>query len=138
MSITRAATIACFCAVLGACAGTPKEAPNVALPPAPPPGEPNGIAGMDAQALRVTFGEPAFVRKDGAIEMWRYDNASCKAFFFLYGNGMSVTVRHVETLPRGQEMAADEICLQQLRVVRAAPPPVAPAPGAPRAAPPAT
>jgi hypothetical protein len=92
---------------------------------------------MDAQALRVTFGTPAFVRRDGAIEMWRYDNASCKAFFFLYGNGLSVTVRHVETLPRGQEMAADETCLQQLRVVRVGPPPLAPAPGAP-AAPPAT
>lgn len=132
MIITRAATIAGLCALLGACAGTPKEAPNVALPPAPPPGEPGFIAGMDAQGLRVAFGEPAFVRKDGAIEMWRYDNASCRAFFFLYGNsGAAVTVRHVETLPRGQEMAADETCLQQLRVVRTAPP------GSPPAAPPA-
>ena len=126
----RAAAVACLCALLAACAAnTPKEVASVALPPAPPPGEPNGIAGMDSQALRVAFGEPAFVRKDGAIEMWRYDNASCKAFFFLYGNGGPVTVRHVETLPRGQEIAADESCLQQLRIVRpaAAPGPTVPA-----------
>jgi hypothetical protein len=127
--MTRAAAIACLCALLAACAGTtPKEVATVALPPAPPPGEPNGIAGMDTQALRVAFGEPAFVRKDGAIEMWRYDAASCKAFFFLYGTGGPVTVRHVETLPRGQEMAADEGCLQQLRIVH---PAAAPAPAPP-------
>ena len=119
-TMTRAAAIAGLCAILGACAGTPKEttpAPApVALPPAPPPGEPAWSAGMDAQALRVAFGTPAFMRKDGAAEIWRYDGASCKAFFFLYpnANGASV-VRHVETLPRGPEIAADETCLAQMR-----------------------
>ena len=119
-TMTSAVAIAGLCAILGACAGTPKEtnpAPApVALPPAPPPGEPAWSAGMDAQALRVAFGTPAFMRKDGAAEIWRYDSASCKAFFFLYpnANGASV-VRHVETLPRGPEMAADETCLAQMR-----------------------
>jgi hypothetical protein len=119
MKLSRLAAGACLCAALGACAQTPKEAPPpppaVVLPPPPPPGEPNGIAGMDAQALRVAFGPPAFVRKEGQIEMWRYDSASCKAFFFLYPNGAATTVRHVETVPRGNVIAADEACLMQLR-----------------------
>jgi hypothetical protein len=123
MKLSVITACACLCVVLGACAETPKEAPPpvVVLPPAPPPGEPNGIAGMDAQALRVAFGRPAFVRKDGQIEMWRYDSASCKAFFFLYPNGTATTVRHVETLPRGHDMAADETCLTQLRTHAAGP-----------------
>jgi hypothetical protein len=117
-TMTSAAAVACLCAVLGACAGTPKEtAPApVALPPAPPPGEPAWITTMDSRALRVSFGQPAFVRKDGAAEIWRYDGQTCKAFFFLYANGSGATVvRHVETLPRGHEMAADENCLAQMR-----------------------
>ncbi|HWU26357.1 MAG TPA: hypothetical protein VN154_08135 [Rhizomicrobium sp.] len=88
----------------------------VSLPSAPPPGEPPDLAGIDAAALRVAFGHPAFSRKDGQAEMWRYDNSGCKAFFFLYSNGTTFTVRHVETVPRGQEMAADANCLAQLRL----------------------
>src|SRR5271155_1547256 len=111
-TMTSAAAIAGLCAILGACAGTPKESPPppvVVLPPAPPPGEPVWSANMDAQAVRVAFGTPAFVRKDGTAEIWRYDNAACKAFFFLYRNDNGATVvRHIETLPRGHEMAADE------------------------------
>jgi hypothetical protein len=47
--------------------------------------------------------------------MWRYDGPSCKAFFFLYSDGTSFAVKHVETVPRGHEIAADAICLAQLR-----------------------
>ena len=121
MRTTKAIAVACLCAALGACAGTPQQPPNVVLPPAPPPGEPNGLPGMDAKALRVAYGTPAFVRKDGQVEMWRYDNPSCRAFFFLYANGNALAVRQVETLPRGREMAADESCLALLRVHASAP-----------------
>jgi hypothetical protein len=123
----RPLIVVCICAAMAACAARPRgeqaeTAPPVALPPAPPPGEPNGIAGMDAQTLRVAFGEPAFVRKDGHAEMWRYDGANCKAFFFLYPSGTAMSVRHVETLPRGGVMAADSGCLDVLRVRRATTP----------------
>ena len=121
MRTTKAVAAACLCAALGACAATPQPAPIVALPPAPPPGEPIGLPGMDAKALRVAFGTPAFVRKDGQVEMWRYDNPSCRAFFFLYADGNALTVRHVETVPRGRDMAADEGCLAQLRTHANAP-----------------
>lgn len=114
-------TILLACAALCACTAAPRTSPNVPLPPAPPPGEPPDLAGLPAAALKVAFGPPAFVRKDGTIEMWRYENASCKAFFFLYPNGDSLAVRHVETIPRGGDIAADATCLQGLRLHAPAP-----------------
>lgn len=111
-----------LCSALAACAGNsrqvasvPQPAPRVALPPAPPKGEPSDLAGLGANQLRVAFGTPAFVRKDSGAEIWRYDSSSCKAFFFLYPYGTAMLVRHVETLPRGNIMAADETCLETIR-----------------------
>ena len=88
----------------------PVSAPS-AIPPAPPRGEPGQYLNMPAAGLQAAFGKPAFVRRDGATEMWRYDGQSCRAFFFLYG----ATVRHVETLPHGAQDAADMTCLTALR-----------------------
>jgi hypothetical protein len=88
--------------------------PPSAIPPAPPRGEPGLYLNMAAPGLQMAFGRPAFVRKDGATEMWRYDGAACRAFFFLYG--APLTVRHVETLPHGAQNAADSACLTALRV----------------------
>jgi hypothetical protein len=61
------------------------------------------------------------VRKECETEMWRYDGPACKAFFFLYPYGNSLLVRHVETVPGGQLMAADQTCLDSLRNHMAAP-----------------
>ena len=90
----------------------PVSAPT-AIPPAPPRGEPGQYLNMAASGLQAAFGKPAFVRKDGATEMWRYDGQSCRAFFFLYG--APLMVRHVETLPHGAQNAADMACLTALR-----------------------
>jgi hypothetical protein len=103
--------------LLTAACATPPVSPLInAIPAAPPKGEPGGIAGMAASQLRVAFGAPAFIRKDGANQMWRYDGQSCKAFFFLYPDGGDLSVRHVETIPRGTDEAADPACLKALRV----------------------
>ena len=111
--------IALACALLAGCAGQRRAAVEeqqpTALPPTPPAGEPADLAGLAPAQLKFAFGEPTFVRKDGGIEMWRYDGAGCKAFFFLYPAGSTFSVRHVETLPRGQLMAADTGCLDALR-----------------------
>lgn len=100
----------------GCAARTPAPAPvpaSAVIPPAPPRGEPTLYLNMAAPGLQAAFGRPAFVRKDGATEMWRYDGAACRAFFFLYG--APLTVRHVETLPHGAQNAADMDCLTGLR-----------------------
>ncbi|HZQ39826.1 MAG TPA: hypothetical protein VFA87_03500 [Rhizomicrobium sp.] len=92
---------------------TPAAAPQTAIPSAPPRGEPGQYLNMASTSLQAAFGKPAFVRKDGATEMWRYDGANCRAFFFLYGT--PPMVRHVETLPHGRDSAADTACLTALR-----------------------
>ncbi len=85
-----------------------------AIPAAPPRGEPPAYFNLSTAALQAALGRPAFVRKDGATEMWRYDGAACRAFFFFHGAPLAV--RHVETLPNGAKSAADEGCLNALRV----------------------
>jgi hypothetical protein len=131
---------ALFCAALAltGCAGAPKPAPSppvippasapvpapppaVPIPPAPPRGEPGAFLNLSADALRARLGAPQFVRPDGATQMWRYDGASCRAFFFLYGTGGAALVRHVETLPVGTDSAADPACLNALTAARPAP-----------------
>jgi len=105
-----------FAVVLLALAGCAAPGGNrqVSLPSAPPPGEPGNLPGMEASRVKLAFGAPAFVRKDGAAEIWRYDSAKCKAFFFFYQNGNALAVRHVETLPHGANQAADSSCLDAL------------------------
>jgi hypothetical protein len=116
----RPVILAGLCATLAACAAP--QAERVSLPSAPPPGEPGNVAGLNAAQIRTAFGAPAFVRHDGKTEMWRYDGASCKAFFFLYpSDAGGLAVRHVETLPRGQQIAADSGCLDALLVHKTVP-----------------
>ena len=113
--------LACLSLVLLAagCAAQPKpQAPprptEASIPAAPPRGEPPQYINRPTTAILSSFGRPAFVRKDGAIEMWRYDGQSCRAFFFFYGAPLAV--RHIETLPRGTSSAADQGCLTALTV----------------------
>jgi hypothetical protein len=107
----------CPVLLLAACASQPAPrapAPN-AVPPAPPRGEPRDFLNMTAASLRQQMGAPAFSRKDGVTEMWRYDGAACRAFFFLYEAKGQMAVRHVETLPHGAAGAADMGCLTALK-----------------------
>ena len=120
--IRRILTLACCCA-LGACA-TRAPSDRVALPAAPPRGEPVSTIGLTDADLRVQFGAPAFTRRDGTAQLWRYDGLTCRAFFFLYPENAALSVRHVETTPRGTDMAADPKCLDALRLHPAAPAPV--------------
>ena len=107
------------CALLAGCSTSRQSAPPTAnraiVPAGPPAGEPSDLAGLKSTQLREVFGAPNFVRKEGAMELWRYDSIGCKAFFFLYPYGQALLVRHVETLPRGNVQAADQTCLESLR-----------------------
>jgi hypothetical protein len=112
----RRVAILSLALLAGACAAkAPQPLPpqtTASIPPAPPRGEPSQYMNMAATSLQAAFGKPAFVRKDGATEMWRYDGAACRAFFFLYGSPLMV--RHVETLPHGASSAWDGACLAAL------------------------
>lgn len=109
--IRRAAALV-SCALLSACAARPAD--RIPLPQSPPPGEPANFIGITAAALRTSLGKPAFARKDGSIEMWRYAGAKCQAFFFLYPDRGTLKVQHVETLPRPTASASDPGCLRSL------------------------
>ena len=87
-------------------------APAAVRPPPPPaPIEAPNFNAMSQQALRTRLGTPAFSRKDGATEMWRYDAGACHAYFFFTGT----TVSHIETLPRASDGAPDTACLIALK-----------------------
>jgi len=115
--VKRTALAAGICLLLDGCATAPHGVQSVPIPSAPQTGEPNDLIGLDGGALRARFGAPAFVRHDGIAELWRYDGAACHAFFFLYPKDGERTVRHVETLPAGAAMAADDKCLSDLRLL---------------------
>ena len=109
---------AIFLASCAAQPGTPlpqSATPVVPIPQAPPRGEPDLFSNISGDRLRVLLGTPAFIRKDGATEMWRYDTKDCHAFFFLYGTGAQALVRHIETTPQGRTSAADPACLNALK-----------------------
>ena len=116
--MNRLVPVLSLCALLGACAapgGGSNLPAHVVLPPAPPEGEPVGTTGLHEADLKSQYGQPAFVRHDGAAQIWRFDGAGCKAYFFLYSRDGNTAVWHVETAPRGQSIAADEGCLNALR-----------------------
>jgi hypothetical protein len=100
---------------LGACATQPMD--RVPLPPPPPTGEPANFIGLSEASMRTSYGPPAFIRKEGSIQMWRYAGAGCQAFFFLYPTRGALTVQHVETSPHPNNSAADISCLQSLHAV---------------------
>jgi type IV pilus biogenesis protein CpaD/CtpE len=104
----------CLCALLSACASRP-AAPTAAVHAPAPSKDPAKPVGLSAQDLRTFFGAPAFIRQENGDEMWRYDGAGCRAFFFLYSQGDSQIVSLVETIPRGATTAADSNCLAALR-----------------------
>ncbi len=103
----RIGLVIAVCVALSACASTP----SVQLPAAPPPGEPGDLFGLGPSQIRTAFGAPAFKRHDGNAQMWRYDGQTCKAFVFFNKVHGTSAVRHVETIPRGQTIAADLNCL---------------------------
>ena len=99
-------------------ARVPTPSPAVPIPPAPPRGEPTDYLNLPQVNVRAMLGQPQFVRQDGGTQMWRYDGAQCRAFFFFYGSQGAEAVRHVETLPAGTTSAADPLCLTALRAAR--------------------
>jgi hypothetical protein len=74
----------------------------------------SGMVGKPDSQILAAFGTPAFVRKDGTAQIWRYDGGACKAFFFFQSNGTALSVSRVETLPRPSMGPIDSACLVSL------------------------
>jgi hypothetical protein len=117
-SALRRMAVPCLALLVAGCASrqSPPPVPRTPAPPLAPQVQPDTYLGMGAAALRQAMGPPAFIRKDGGGQMWRYDGAACRAFFFLYDAKTGAAVRHVETLPRGTTGPADPGCLAALRL----------------------
>jgi hypothetical protein len=96
--------------LLASCAGAPPHQVRLA----PVGNEPRGLANYSMAELRAVYGTPAFTRKENGSELWRYDIGACRVFFFLYKDGSSYSVRHVESIPRGRGNTVDENCLNAL------------------------
>jgi hypothetical protein len=119
----RRLPVLCLLLFTAACASTlPPQAPAAHRqgPARPPRDQLRDYLGMTAAALRQKMGTPAFVRKDGVAELWRYDGSACRAFFFLYdapaGKETNQVVRSVDTLPQGPGGGADMGCLAALKL----------------------
>src|SRR5512135_2494451 len=113
--MTRLVSVLMVSIALAGYATRPAQPPQVRLPPPPPTGEPAGTTGLHEADLRAQFGMPGFVRHDGSAQIWRFDEPACKAYFFLSSRDAATAVWHVETAPRGANIAADEACLNALR-----------------------
>jgi len=97
--------------LLAGCASGPRTS-------APPSAkdEPKGLTSLTAATLSATYGAASFVRKENGTEMWRYDVGACRIFFFLYPQNGALSVRHVESVPRGKTVSVDQNCLNALDV----------------------
>ena len=96
-----------LCLLLAACTAPGTRGPG--------PVDTSGLTGISDAQVKAAFGTPAFVRKDGTAQIWRYDGAGCRAFFFLYAGANGLSVSRVETLPHGASASADPACLASLQ-----------------------
>lgn len=111
--IRKAVTLGGALLLAGCAAKAPAPVAPAPVPiPAPPPrpSAPPAFDGLSSDALKTRLGTPAFSRKDGTTEMWRYDVKDCHAFFFFTAGKVS----HVETIPHPANQTADAACLSAL------------------------
>jgi hypothetical protein len=105
--------------LLAACTGTsiPNAGKPLFIPELPPAhGQTKKLTEFTTDDLRVTFGAPAFVRKEGGNEIWRYDVGACRIFFFFYKNGGGLEMRQIESVPDGHPGGIDRNCFNALEL----------------------
>ncbi len=82
----------------------------------PSPGEAPGLVGQPSAQVVRTLGPAAFVRRDGAAEIWRYAGDDCFLDLFLFRDGGESKVAYVEARPRGEKRVSAAVCFEHLRV----------------------
>jgi len=89
--------------------------------PAPPiedlPG-PDSLIGLSSDAVTAVLGPPQFRRREAPAQIWRYRTKTCFLDLFLYRDGATLKVAHVEV--RGPDVATigDKACYLGLLVER--------------------
>jgi len=61
------------------------------------------LDGTDRAIVARNLGQPELVRHEGAAEIWHYSGDQCRLLIFLYSEGDSANVRHVDVWPQNQD-----------------------------------
>lgn len=79
------------------------------------------LQGQDAAGLNSLLGEPALVRREAEVEIWQYQHESCVLDLFLYPDGSSRRVIHLEARDtEAAEALPPQGCLDRVLTARAA------------------
>jgi len=84
----------------------------------PPRFNPEEFVGYKPDGLLPILGAPDFVRRDGPAQIWQYREKNCVFDVFLYREGDSARVNHVELRERGATNEPAEACFARMRTLR--------------------
>lgn len=80
--------------------------------------DPEEFVGYKPDALLPVLGAPDFVRRDGPAQIWQYRAENCVFDLFLYRDGDTSRVNHVELRERGATSEPAEACYARMRTER--------------------
>ena len=91
---------------------TQPPAQSASLPrPAPALRNTSELVGLDSTTVEQRLGTPALRRRDAPAELWQYRSPLCVMDLFLYSDGRSFKVTHVELRSRSVEQVQAPNCL---------------------------
>jgi len=81
--------------------------------------DPNRLIGLSRQEISGLLGEPGFVRRDRAAQMWRYIDDSCVLDLYLYAIAadspdVTARVRHYDVRSRNARPVTPQACVSAL------------------------
>lgn len=80
--------------------------------------DPEEFVGYQPDSLLPILGAPDFVRRDGPAQIWQYRAENCVFDLFLYGDGDTSRVTHVELRERRATNETAEACYSRMRAKR--------------------
>ena len=83
---------------------------SVAARPSPI-AKPGDLAGRTVEQVSALLGTPAFRRRDGTAEVWRYDGNVCFLDVFFYQEQGTARVKHAEVRRRAGAPKSDRDCI---------------------------
>ncbi len=81
--------------------------------------DPNRLIGADRQDITGLLGQPGFVRRDRAAQMWRYVHDSCVLDIYMYAIAadspdVTARVRHYDVRSRNASPVTPQACVSAL------------------------